>query len=167
MNDAEQVLGVDRGVVGRAARGDQDMVEPALADGLGDPADRVVRAVEEGLVQAEVSRQAWARMQSIASGETPIVGVNQFRETEPEQEVALHGYREEDAQAQIARLRKVRRERDPAAVEASLARLRAAALAGENVMPAALEAAGAYASVGEMCGILRDVYGTHRERIRF
>ena len=57
----------------------------------------------------------------------------------------------------------MRARRDPAAVEASLARLRADAEAGRNVMPALVECSDVYASLGEMCDVLRGVWGVYRE----
>jgi len=66
-------------------------------------------------------------------------------------------------QRQIARLQAVRARRDSAAVEASLARLREDAEAGRNVMPALVDCSDAYTSLGEMCDVLRAVWGIYRE----
>jgi methylmalonyl-CoA mutase N-terminal domain/subunit len=132
-----------------------------------DEAGGIVQAVAEGRVQAEVNAQAYAIEKRLQSGELPRVGVNCFVEEEVAREVELHPYREEEALQQIARLARVRGERDAGAVSAALARLRDDAAAGRNVMPAAIDAVEAYASVGEVCGVLREVYGGYREPIRF
>ena len=133
-----------------------------------EEAGGIVHAVAEGIVQAEVNAQAYAFEKRLQSGELAKVGVNCFVEEETEErEVEFHPYREEEAAKQIARLEKVRAERDAAAVRAALERLRQAAAAGENVMPATLDAVEAYATVGEVCGVLGEVFGTYREPIRF
>jgi methylmalonyl-CoA mutase N-terminal domain/subunit len=127
----------------------------------------IVRAVAEGRVQAAVSRQAYERERRLAAGEIAKVGVNRFVEEEEQPEVELHPHREEEARRQIERLNGVRAERDGAAVSAALEQLRAAAAARRNVMPAALDAVEAYATVGEVCGALVDVLGKWREPVRF
>ncbi|RME28038.1 MAG: methylmalonyl-CoA mutase [Deltaproteobacteria bacterium] len=127
----------------------------------------IVKAVAEGRIQAEVNRQAWEREKAIREGRMKKVGVNCYREEEQRREVELHPYREEEARKQIERLNEVRRRRDSEAVKRSLEILRKAAEAGENVMPAAMDAVEAYATVGEVCGVLRQVYGEYREPIRF
>jgi len=88
-------------------------------------------------------------------------------EEEQEQAVAFHPYREEEAASQISRLRRVRAERDGAAVAAALARLERDAREDRNVMPAALDAVSAYATVGEVCGVFKKVFGTYQEPVRF
>jgi methylmalonyl-CoA mutase N-terminal domain/subunit len=79
----------------------------------------------------------------------------------------MHPYREEETGRQIERLRRVRRERSGEAVRACLARVRAAADNGENVMPPVMDAVEAYATVGEVCEALRQVFGNYREPVRF
>lgn len=94
-------------------------------------------------------------------------GANRFVEEEEAQEIEFHPYREEDAARQLERLRKVRAERDGAAVAAALDQVRSAARAGENVMPSVMDAVESYATVGEVCGALKEVFGTFVEPIRF
>jgi methylmalonyl-CoA mutase N-terminal domain/subunit len=65
--------------------------------------------------------------------------------------------------AQVARVQKVRSERDEQQVEKSLARLREAAQGEENVMPPILEAVKQYATIGEICDVMREVFGIHEE----
>ncbi len=127
----------------------------------------IVEAIAGGWVQAEVNRQAYEREQRIRSGEEKKVGANCFVEEEAAQEIEFHPYREEDAARQLERLCKVRAERDGAAVAAALDRVRSAARAGENVMPSVMDAVEAYATVGEVCAALQEVFGTFEEPIRF
>jgi methylmalonyl-CoA mutase N-terminal domain/subunit len=125
----------------------------------------IVAAVREGRVQAEVNRGAWERERKVESGEVKKVGVNCFVEEEEERAVELHPYREEEAEKQVQRLRRVKETRDAKAVETALGRLRAVAAAKENVMAATMEAVEAYATVGEICGVFRQVYGEFKEPV--
>lgn len=128
----------------------------------------IVKAVSEGSVQAAVNAQAWEREKKLQTGEVKKVGVNCFVEDEePERQVEFHPYREGEAAKQIDRLNKVRAERDAAKVESTLAAVRQAAESGDNVMPCIMDAVEAYATVGEVCGVLKDVFGTYREPVRF
>ena len=127
----------------------------------------VVKGIAEGRVQAAVNAQAYDRERRIQAGEIPKVGVNRYVEEEESRDVEMHPYREEEAQKQVARLERIRRERDDAAARGALEAVRAAAAGGANVMPAVMDAVEAWATVGEVCGVLRDVYGTYQEPIRF
>lgn len=127
----------------------------------------IVRGIAEGRVQDEINRHAYERERKIASGEIKKVGVNCFTEEEEERDIEFHPYREEEAKEQIARLSRVRRERDNRAVETALEEVRAAASSSANVMSAVMAAVEAYATVGEVCGTLKDVFGTYQEPVRF
>ena len=128
----------------------------------------IVKMVAEGTIQAKVSAQAYGMQRKIDSGEFPKVGVNCYRnEQEEDHPVEFHPYNEDDARVQIESLRRIRAERDNTAVDAALARLRADAAAGTNVMPALMAAVKAYASVGEMTRELVAVFGRYQEPIRF
>jgi len=127
----------------------------------------IVQAVAEGRVQAAVNRSAFERQRQVEAGEIKKVGVNCFVEEGTEAEVQLHPYRGDEAQAQVARLDRVRNERDAAAVDALLERVRTVATAGDNVMPSVMDAVEAYATVGEVCKVLREVHGTYDEPVRF
>lgn len=132
-----------------------------------DETGGIVEAIAQGRVQADVNRQAYERERRIAAGETPKVGVNVFQEEEEEREIEFHPYRAGEASKQIERLARVRRERDADVVTAALGRLREAAREGRNVMPETIDAVEAYATVGEVCGVLAEVYGRYREPVRF
>jgi methylmalonyl-CoA mutase N-terminal domain/subunit len=128
----------------------------------------IVQAVSEGWVQAEVSRQAFRREKLIRSGALSKVGANCFEEEEEQEpEVEFHPYRDDEATRQVERLEGIRRQRDAAAVAAALEKLGAAAEAEQNVMPAILEAVEAYATVGEVCARLQEVFGAYQEPVRF
>ena len=143
-------------------RGMQAVLEQLEAEG------GIVQSVAEGRVQAAVNRQAYELEKQLRSGEVKKVGVNIFEEEEEEEhEVEFHPYRDEEARKQIARLEKVRAERDDAAVARLLEKLKQDAAAKVNVMPAILDAVEAYATVGEVCGALKEVYGAYNEPIRF
>ncbi len=128
----------------------------------------IVKAVGDGVIQAKVSEHAFRRHKDLESGAIRKVGVNCYVDDDDKKpDVALHPYDEDGARAQIASLNEVREKRDQAAVERCLGTLRDDARAGRNVMEALVAAVKAYASVGEMTGVLIDVYGRYDEPIRF
>jgi methylmalonyl-CoA mutase N-terminal domain/subunit len=127
----------------------------------------IVEAISEGHLQAHVARQAYEHEKAIRSGETRKVGVNCYRLEEEEPDVELHPYRKEEADRARQRVRQLREERDGDRVRKTLDGVRKAAAAGENVMPAVMEAVTAYATVGEIMGALKDEFGVFREPVRF
>jgi len=132
--------------------------EMAKIDALGG----MVHAVASGYVQREVARQAYEFEKGVQSGEITIVGVNKYVEGETP-EVELHEYDEQWAEKQIASLREVRRQRNNREVLRLLKELESTARAGENVMPVLVECCKAYATVGEMTGVFREVFGEWQE----
>jgi len=122
----------------------------------------MIKAVETGYVQREVARQAYEFEKGVQKGELIKVGVNKYTEGE-EMEVELHEYRPESAEEQIARLREVKRERDGRKVAQTLKDLEGAARQKRNVMPYLLECCNAYATVGEMTKVFKEVYGEFKE----
>ena len=122
----------------------------------------MIQAVETGYVQKEVAKQAYEFEKGVQKGELIKVGVNKYTEGE-EMEVDLHEYRQESAEEQIKRLRKVKRERDNRKVSQLLKDLESAARAEKNVMPYLLECCKAYATVGEMTNVFKSVYGEFKE----
>lgn len=123
----------------------------------------MAHAVETGYVQREVARQAYQQEKAVQEGRIVKVGVNKYVVEEEDPNVDLHRYRPEAAEEQVARLREVKRERDGRAVARALKELEAAAGAEKNVMPYLVEAVKAYATVGEMTSVLKDVYGQFKE----
>jgi methylmalonyl-CoA mutase N-terminal domain/subunit len=122
----------------------------------------MIQAVETGYVQKEVAKQAYEFEKGVQRGELIKVGVNKYTEGE-EMEVDLHEYRQESAEEQINRLRRVKRERDNRKVSQLLKDLESAARAEKNVMPCLLECCKAYATVGEMTNVFKSVYGEFKE----
>ncbi len=131
----------------------------------------VVEAIRSGALQAEVARQAYRFERELLSGAYPKVGVNRHvvRETAPDTAPALELYAcdRKVAEAQVARLARLRRERDQAAAARAVTRLRDAARGPDNLMPPILEAVRSYATLGEMAAALREVWGEHKEPIVF
>ena len=127
----------------------------------------IVKAVSEGMAQAEVNRQAFANEKRLQTGESKKVGVNCFQEEEEEREVEFHPYRDDEAASQLQRMATIKAERDEAQVAAALEKVRVAAAGDDNVMPAVMDAVEAYATVGEVCGVLKEVFGTYQEPVRF
>jgi methylmalonyl-CoA mutase N-terminal domain/subunit len=112
-------------------------------------------------MQTEIQEAAVRQQQEIESGERVVVGVNRFRSQE-EPEPVIFRVNTEAAGAQIERLRRVRSERDGDAAAASLRRLGEVARGTDNLMPAILDAVRSYATLGEICGELRLVWGEYR-----
>jgi len=127
----------------------------------------IVRAVAEGHVQNAVSRQAYENYRKLERGERKKVGVNCYREEEEEPPIEFHPFMQAECDAQIAKLRKIKSERDNARVKQALDQLRRDAESGRNVMPAIMEAVKAYATTGEITKCLVDVYGRYEEPILF
>lgn len=120
-------------------------------------------AVETGYVQREVARQAYLQEKALQEGRIVKVGVNKYVIEEEEPNIELHEYNPRVADEQIARLNEVKRERDSRAVTRALKDLEAAARAKRNVMPYLVEAVKAYATVGEMTAVFKEVYGEFKE----
>ncbi|RMG88553.1 MAG: methylmalonyl-CoA mutase, partial [Candidatus Dadabacteria bacterium] len=122
----------------------------------------VIKAIEAGYIQQEIGDAAYAYQRAVESGEQIVVGVNKFQIEEELPKNILRVDPEVEAY-QRQKTARVRAERDAAAVEKSLQALRQAATEGANVMPPILEAVKAYATLGEICDVLRGVYGEYTE----
>ncbi len=129
----------------------------------------ILEGIATGRIQSEVNRSAYERELAIRAGKIKKVGVNCYRDeaASSERDVEFHPYREEEASRQVERLREVKRHRSNEAVSRALDEVRRKADKGENVMPAIVEAVTAYATVGEVSKVLKDVFGTYREPVRF
>jgi methylmalonyl-CoA mutase, N-terminal domain len=120
-------------------------------------------AVGNGYVQREVARQAYQQEKAIQDGTLVKVGVNKYVVEEDEQDVALHEYDPRALDEQVKRLNEVRRTRDARTAMRSLKALEAAARSGKNVMPCLVDAVKAYATVGEMTAVFKEVFGEYSE----
>jgi methylmalonyl-CoA mutase N-terminal domain/subunit len=133
--------------------------------GAGSMLDGVVDAIEEGWFQAEIAESAYQFQRKLRAGSWLLVGVNGFVEgSEEDRPVTL--YVDEDVEErQLKHLAEIKRGRDGDKVEAALHRVRVdAAEPTVNVMPALMEAALVYATVGETVGALESAFGTWAER---
>ena len=119
-----------------------------------------VAAVEQGFVQAEIENAAYRYAQEVEAGERVIVGVNRYEEAEPE-EIELLRIDPDAERRQHERTSRVRSERDAAAAEESLARVREAASGTENLLPPLREALRVRCTIGEICNVLREEFGMY------
>ncbi len=130
----------------------------------------IVEGVKTGSIQAEVARQAYLFEQKLVSGEVPKVGANCHVGDKPadaDREVELYSFDPTVIAAQVARLAKIRRERDNAMVGRALGRISDEARGGGNLMDPILQAVKAYATLGEINRALKDVFGEHKEPVKF
>ena len=121
----------------------------------------VIPAIDKGFFHREIADASYRYQQEIESKDRIIVGLNEYAFEEP-LELPILRMDAVGERRHLERLNRVRLERDGAAVSEALGRLRGAAQGAENLMPYFLEAARAYATLGEMCGVLRQVFGECR-----
>jgi methylmalonyl-CoA mutase, N-terminal domain len=126
-------------------------------------ADGVIEKIEDGSLERAIADAAYRQHRAIASGDRVVVGENQFRnENANEQDIELLSVPSAVQDRQVERLERLRAERDSEAVETALAHVRRTAEGTENTVPAILEAVRAMATVGEISAALGDVFGYHR-----
>jgi methylmalonyl-CoA mutase, N-terminal domain len=137
-----------------------------------DEIDRLggmVAAVQAGYPQKEIADAAYRFQREFDAGERQIVGVNVNADPDEVLEIPLLQVSEESQRGHLARLQRTRRERDPEAVRATLSRLHDLAErsggSDANLMPALIDCAKAYVTLGEMCGVFRKVFGEYREPV--
>src|SRR5487761_296773 len=122
----------------------------------------MVAAIEKGFPQREIHNAAYAYQQEIERKEKVIVGVNEFA-SEEERPIETLTVGESASAEQRRKLAELRKRRDDARVHATLKALTGAAATDANLMPFLLECVRSYATLGEMCGVLRQVFGTYEE----
>jgi len=120
-------------------------------------------AIEQGYSQRCMSEEAYRMAREELSGARVVVGVNRFQSDEEQREMVFHRWDQRMQDAQIDRLRRVRKERSNAHCQKCLYDLRKAAEGTENLMPYLIEAVKSYASIGEIMSTLREVFGCYRE----
>jgi methylmalonyl-CoA mutase, N-terminal domain len=124
----------------------------------------MVRALEAGYPQSEIADAAYEQQRELEEHEREIVGVTRFADAGEELRIPLIEISKEQERRHLDRLARVRAERDADAHAAAVRRLADEARRGDvNLMPAIVAAVEAYATIGEMCGALRVVYGEYRE----
>jgi methylmalonyl-CoA mutase, N-terminal domain len=123
----------------------------------------MVAAIEKGFPQREIQDSAYHYQKAVERGEQVIVGVNKYAMTDEQSGVPILVIDESVRAHQLERLEQTRTRRDGGAVANALEKLKSAAQKNENTMPATIDAVRAYATLGEICSALRDVYGVYEE----
>jgi methylmalonyl-CoA mutase N-terminal domain/subunit len=123
----------------------------------------MVAAIEKGFPQREIQDSAYQYQKAVERGEQVIVGVNKYAMEDEPTQISTLVIDESVREHQIGRLEQTRAQRDAGAVANALDKLKLATENEENTMPATIEAVRAYATLGEICSALRDVYGVYEE----
>jgi methylmalonyl-CoA mutase N-terminal domain/subunit len=124
----------------------------------------MLHAVATGFIQRKVARQAYEYEKGLQKGEYIKVGVNKYTDgTEDQTDVELHEYNDQWADKQLAGLIELRRTRDNREVTRLLKEVEKTARSEKNLMPVLADCCRAYATVGEMAGVLRNVFGEWQE----
>src|SRR5215469_18369853 len=124
----------------------------------------MVPCIQNGLIQKEIAAEAYRHQQRIESGEQVVVGVNKFTREEPERrQLELWELDPALGARQREELSRVKARRDISLVASTLEKLRDTARSDRSLMPAIMDAVRAYASIGEICGVLREQFGTFQE----
>jgi methylmalonyl-CoA mutase N-terminal domain/subunit len=121
----------------------------------------VLKAIETGFIQKEIQESSYKYQKNVESGQRTVVGVNQYTIDE-EITIDLLKMDPEIEKKQKKQLQKMKETRDTKKVEDKLQELRKAAETDQNIMPLIVEAAKQYATIGEMCDILREVFGEYK-----
>ncbi|MCR4427785.1 MAG: methylmalonyl-CoA mutase family protein [Caldiserica bacterium] len=126
----------------------------------------MVEAIEQGYIQREIQASAYKYQKSIENGERIIVGLNKFKtDEEPPKEILKVDPKLRDLQ--IARINEVKGKRDSGKVKAILQKIEEVASTEENLIPHFIEAVRAYATLGEITGALRKVFGEYQQQVIF
>jgi methylmalonyl-CoA mutase N-terminal domain/subunit len=124
-----------------------------------------IPSLETGFQQREIAEAAYQFQREVDSGERIIVGVNEFQVDEPI-DIPILRMDPTGERVHLERLERVRAERDSAAADTAMARLaEVCADESQNTMPALLDAVRAYCTLGEICGVMREVFGEYQERL--
>ncbi|GHV55783.1 methylmalonyl-CoA mutase [Synergistales bacterium] len=125
----------------------------------------MLAAIERGYPQQHIQDSAYDYQRSIESGDRIVVGVNKYHIEEDDSARKLLRVDETVGKNQEAELRKMREGRDNVKVKDTLEDIRKAAQGEENLMPKILDAVRVYATEGEICGVLREVFGEYKENV--
>jgi methylmalonyl-CoA mutase N-terminal domain/subunit len=120
-----------------------------------------LKAIETGYIQRALCREQYERNKDIEEGRRKWVGVNHLTREDEEREIEIFRLDEAMEEEQIRKVRDLRARRDQPAVDAALEKVREAARTGTNMVPPCLEAVKLYATHGEICNAMRDVFGVH------
>jgi len=122
-------------------------------------------AIEQGYAQRQIQESAYLYQREIDAGDQVIVGVNRFQVKEDLSKLKTLKISRELEEKQLAKLRKVKADRDPATVAEALAKVKKAAQGNDNLLPPILEAVRTYASIQEIADQMRAVFGEYKETI--
>lgn len=122
------------------------------------------RAIELGFIQKEIQDSAYNHQKEVESLQTIVIGVNSFQ-TKEEPPKGLLRLDPKVGERQVEKLKELKKRRDNEAVKSTLKKLRTAAYTNANLMPIILETVNSYATLGEICGVLRDVFGEYKQSI--
>lgn len=121
-----------------------------------------ISCIEDGFFQQELAQESYRYQREVESGERVIVGVNSY-ETREEKEIPVFKSNPQTEKAQMNSLARVKEERDASQVKEALRDLKEAAKKDENIIPAAVAAVQAYATLGEMTAVLKEVYSEYQD----
>ncbi len=123
-----------------------------------------VRAIEQGFMQKEIQQSAYEYQKEVESNQRVVIGVNKFvvQQDDPTDLLKMDPT---VAERQEEKLKKLREERQGQQVAETLKKLRSAAQTDENLMPLILDAVKAYATIGEICDVLREVFGEFQQQV--
>jgi methylmalonyl-CoA mutase N-terminal domain/subunit len=124
----------------------------------------MLRAIEVGFIQREIQEAAYREQLATEERQRIVVGVNDYTTTEPVH-IPVFAVDPKVEMEQRAKLDRLRRSRDNSSVERVLHAVGKTARGSENLLPILIEAVEAYATIGEICGALRCVFGEHRESV--
>jgi len=125
----------------------------------------VIEAIERGWLQREIAESSYKYQREVDLKKRVIVGVNEYTSEGEPMPIPILRVDPKVEEEQIARLKKLRRERNNRKVKETLEKLHYAAENNENLMPTIIKAVKAYATLGEICDVLREVYGVYKELI--
>jgi methylmalonyl-CoA mutase N-terminal domain/subunit len=124
-----------------------------------------IAAIEKGFFQKEIAESSYRYQKEVDEEERTIVGVNDYKIEKEECPIELLRVDPKVEKKQVTNLQKMKETRDSRKVEETLGKLEDSAEKDENLMPAIIEAVKAYATLGEICSVLRKVYGEYKELI--
>ncbi len=124
----------------------------------------MIEAIENGYVQTEIQKASYKFEKEMERGKRIIVGINKFQ-SEEDEEPELLKINMNVQEEQIKFLNKIKSERNLQKVDTALSDLKEAATADDNLIPLIVDAVKAYASVGEICNTMREVFGEYKEQV--
>ena len=121
-----------------------------------------IKAIENGYIQKEIQENAYKIQRAIENGEQIVIGVNKFQTKGEEVNLEILKSDPEIEQQQIDKLKKNKNSRDIKLVQEKLKKVKEFAKTDANLMPYIIDAVKAYATTGEICNVLREVFGTYK-----